>query len=422
MHAQPHGRFADEATEGRYQIISRNLRQPFVRIYAVLLLLMMLGYGLIHPFYARDDEMLWLSLYATLIMLTLGSYIAATFWPRYPAHAMVDFGALLMLSLLIALSNVVLFDVLIEHHQSMHAIGSINRLIVTAFAAFALAGRMRLFLTWLVFDFLIFVLIALNEQTGGAGFLYAMMSYGSGALVMTAISFAIGRSSRGAFAMSEALDQERARNEEMLHNVLPAAAAERLKAGKLVADSFSDATVIFIDIVGFSTLAKRVSPGHLIELLNGFFRLADRCTVQCDVEKVKTIGDAYLAISGGNSPSRNSAASAVRFAQAVIAGLADIRAETGIEIHIRVGIHSGPVVGGVIGETRMAYDYWGETMNIAARIEGTAAPDGIAVSESTWARTQGLFAYGAPQMILLKGVGETPVYHLLAEDALAEAA
>ncbi len=421
MLAQPQGRFADEEVEGRYQTISRTLRRPFVRLYAVMLMVVMLGYGLIHPFYARDDEMMWLSLYATLTLLLLGGYVAVTFWERYPQAVMLDFCALLGLSLLLALSNAVLFNVLIEQHQSMHAIRSLNRLIITAFAAFALAGRMRMFLAWLAFDFIIFSVVAIHAQAGGAGFLYAMMSYSAGAMVMTAISFAIGRSSRGAFAMSEELNRERLRNEQMLHNVLPAAAAERLKAGQLVADSFSDATVIFIDIVGFSVLAKRISPGHLIELLNGFFRLADRCTVACDVEKVKTIGDAYLAISGGNSPSRNSAASAIHFAQAVIAGLAEIRRETGIDLHIRVGIHSGPVVGGVIGETRMAYDYWGETMNIAARIEGTAPPDGIAVSESTHARTQGLFDFGPPQMVLLKGVGETPVYHL-ADEALAKAA
>src|SRR5205085_9446822 len=131
--------------------------------------------------------------------------------------------------------------------------------------------------------------------------------------------------------------------------------------------SFSDVSVIFIDVIGFSALAKTISPGHLVDLLNAFFSLADRCAARSGVEKVKTIGDAYLAISGGNAPSRNSAEAALAFATALIEALPEVNAACGIEIAVRIGIHSGPVVGGVIGETRMAYDYWGETMNIASR-------------------------------------------------------
>lgn len=192
--------------------------------------------------------------------------------------------------------------------------------------------------------------------------------------------------------------------------MLPLAAARRLKAGKIVADSFSDATVAFIDIVGFSALAKRISPGHLIELLNAFFGLADRAAAATGVEKVKTIGDAYVAISGGNSASTNSADSAIAFACAVIAGVQEIQRETGIEVQVRIGIHSGPVVGGVIGNTRMAYDYWGETMNIASRIEAVAEANSIALSETAYLRARNRTQFEADASVMLKGVGETNIY------------
>ena len=412
MDAPAAGRFADPETEARYQRMARTLRQPFVRVYAGIVTALILAYGILNPLFVIEDHLVQVSLYSALTIGVLGTYLAATFWDQYPEQPMIDFIALLALSLLVTLANAILYETLTQLHERMHAAGTINRLVVIAFAAFALAGRVRLFIIWLIFDFAIFANLALHPQTPGAGWAYAVASYAGSISVMLMINFALEKSSRRAFALSDALDAERRRNEEMLHNVLPPAAAQRLKDGQMVADSYGDASVIFIDIVGFSSLAKRVSPGHLIDLLNGFFSLADRCAGECGVEKVKTIGDAYLAISGGNMASRNSAQSAIAFAEAVIAGLPEVRRETGIDVQIRVGIHSGPVVGGVIGETRMAYDYWGETMNIAARIEGTASPGGIAVSEACYLRTHGLHDFSEPETIVLKGVGETLVYKI----------
>ena len=127
---------------------------------------------------------------------------------------------------------------------------------------------------------------------------------------------------------------------------------------------------------------------------------------------MKTIGDAYLAISGGNVPAKNSADSALAFALAVIDGLGEVEESIGIPIQVRVGIHSGSVVGGVIGATRMTYDYWGETMNVASRLEGQAASNSIAVSESTYLRTRRKELFDSPEHVALKGVGEVPVFRL----------
>jgi len=241
---------------------------------------------------------------------------------------------------------------------------------------------------------------------------YAALSYFGGAAIMIAINLAVGRTSRSAFRLAEGFDAERRRNEELVHNMLPVAAVERIRDGRVVADSYSDASVIFIDMVGFSALSKRISPGHLVELLNTFFNHADGCAAMYGVEKVKTVGDSYLAIAGGNVESINSADAALAFARGVMGCVADLQRVAGVEdIGLRVGIHSGPVVGGVIGATRMAYDYWGDTVNVAARLQGTAPINGIAISESTWLRASDRSPFGLPEAMALKGVGEMLVFH-----------
>jgi class 3 adenylate cyclase len=404
-------RFADPATEARYHEKARALRLPFVRLYGVIFMAVALAYTIVNPLFVEPDESARLALLLGVTVLVAGGYVLATFWEGYVRHAAIDFAALLALSLLVGPINFILAEHLIEIEEGLHAVGVIDSLVLTAFAAVTLAGRPRLFLAWLVADMLGWLGTVLPDQAHHAAFAYAALSYFSGAAIMFAINLAVGRTSRAAFALAESLDVERRRNEELVYNMLPRVAVERIRDGRVVADSYADASVIFIDLVGFSALAKRVSPGHLVELLNAFFNLADRCAAEHGVEKVKTVGDSYLAISGGNVASGNSADTAIAFARAVIAGVGELRRVTGVaEVGLRAGIHSGPVVGGVIGETRLAYDYGGDTVNVAARIEATAPVDGIAVSESTWLRARERAAFGAPEAMTLKGVGEVLVY------------
>lgn len=403
--------FADRETEARYNEIARTLRMPFVRLYAVLFMTVMLAYSVVNPLYLDPVENARLAFWLGISLLSAGAYVGATFWKDYVRHPMVDFIALLAISLIVARINFVLFEHLLRIHAGLHAVGVVNRLTITAFAAVTLAGRPRLFLAWLGCDLIGWLGQVIPGQTVDAALAYALLSYMSGALVMVAINLAVGRTSRSAFILADSLDAERARNEELVLNMLPPTAVARIRTGQMVADAYADASVIFIDMVGFSKLTKRVSPGHLVELLNSFFNHADACAREFGVEKVKTVGDAYLAIAGGNVPSGNSADAAIAFARAVLGGIEDLRRVAGVdEVGLRAGIHSGPVVGGVIGATRMAYDYWGDTVNIAARLEGTAGVNGIAISESTWLRATDRSAFGPPSTITLKGVGDTCVF------------
>lgn len=410
-----HGPFADPAVEARFQEAARTLRLPFVRVYAVLFMLVALAYTIANPLFVSHEDTATLAIYFGCMLILAGAYIGATFWPGYVSRPGIDFAALLGIVFLLGHINLVLFDELIEMQEEMHAVGVMNRLSVSAFAAVALAGRPRLFLLWLALDLTVFLATVIPVQSHGAGLWYALLSYLSGATIMVAINFAIDRSSRGAFALAEALEAERKKNEDLVYNMLPPAAVERIGDGRMVADAYADASVIFIDMAGFTNLTKRVSPGHLVEVLNAFFNHADACAARHGVEKVKTIGDAYLAIAGGNVTSGNSADAAIAFARDVLAGVPALQDVARTDVGLRVGIHSGPVVGGVIGATRMAYDYWGETVNMAARLEGTAPVNGIAISESTWLRAKDRAEFGPPHHEMLKGVGETCIYHTVPE-------
>jgi class 3 adenylate cyclase len=415
-------RFADHATEAHYQEKARTLRTPFVRLYGVLFMLVTIGYSLIDPLFLDPTESGRLALLLGVALLVGGIYVWATFWKDYVRHPEIDFVALLVLSIIVMRFDYILSGHISQFHEPVGVdLGIINRLVLTAFAAVTLAGRPRLFLIWIGFEMLGWHATVLSDLNHPVAIAYAMLSYLSGSTIMFAINLAIGRTSRAAFALAEGFDLERRRNEELVFNMLPRKAVERIRDGRVVADSFADASVIFIDMVDFSSLAKRMSPGHLVELLNGFFGHADKCAAVYGVEKVKTVGDSYLAIVGGNFASGNSADAAIAFARAVVAGVEELRRASGVDIAgLRAGIHSGPVVGGVIGETRMAYDYWGDTVNIAARIEATAPVNGIAISESTWLRARDREAFGAPEAMTLKGVGEMAVYRAAVAQTGAE--
>ncbi|MEL1250554.1 adenylate/guanylate cyclase domain-containing protein [Aurantiacibacter gilvus] len=413
--------FADPATEARYIEASRALRTPFVRLYCIIFLAVALAYSLTNSVLVQPGQGPELPMLVGLSVVVAGLYIAATWWEEYFRKPMVDFAALMLLSLLVTHFNTLLSDQLMSMNQYSHAVFVINRLLLTAFAAVVLAGSPRLFMAWMFVDMVGWLSQLLPNIDNVAATSYAVLSYVSGMAIMLAINLAIGRTSRAAFALAEGFDHERRKNEALVLNMLPRAAVERIRSGNLVADSYADVSVIFIDLVGFSSLARRVSPGQLVELLNAFFRIADECAEKAGVEKVKTVGDCYLALAGGNIPTKNSADAAINFAREVISRIAELREECGVDaVSLRAGVHSGPVVGGVIGQTRMAYDYWGDTVNVAARLEALAPKNGLVVSEATYLRTRLKDGFGKPEEATLKGVGDTMVYSIEVEARAVE--
>ncbi len=180
---------------------------------------------------------------------------------------------------------------------------------------------------------------------------------------------------------TEQLALEQRKSEQLLLNILPDKIATRLKSGEtVIADSFDIVSVIFVDIVGFTNLTSRLNAQQLIELLNKFFIGIDREAPNYVFEKIKTIGDSYMAAVGIPESRVDHAVQAARAAAAMMEVGKTVSAELGMDIKFRIGLHCGPVVAGVIGERKFSYDVWGDTVNLAARMEKTGVPGRIQVS------------------------------------------
>jgi len=174
------------------------------------------------------------------------------------------------------------------------------------------------------------------------------------------------------------LQAEQERSSGLLLNVLPAAIAERLKNGeRQIADHYANASVLFADLVGFTPLTASLSPTQIVTILNGLFSLFDRLAREHGVERIKTIGDGYMAATGVPEPAADHAVRIASFAVAMQQAMKVYASESGYDLHVRIGINCGDVVAAVVGESRFAYDLWGDTVNVAARMEANGDADRI---------------------------------------------
>src|SRR5436189_1779394 len=180
------------------------------------------------------------------------------------------------------------------------------------------------------------------------------------------------------------IENEKRHSENLLRNILPAEIVTRLRNGESnIADHFDDATVIFADVVGFGKITARMKAYEIVACLNQLFSEFDRLAEDVGVEKIKTIGDNYMAVSGVPTPRSSHARMAANFALDMIAATGRLQSRLPVPFPIRVGLHSGPVMAGVIGTRKFAYDVWGDTVNIAARIEGASQPNRVLASAAT---------------------------------------
>ncbi|MFO0650498.1 MAG: adenylate/guanylate cyclase domain-containing protein [Polyangiales bacterium] len=208
-------------------------------------------------------------------------------------------------------------------------------------------------------------------------------------------------------AQAEALAVERARSERLLLNVLPAPVAERLKAEERpIADGFSDVTVVFADVVGFTPMTARLTPDEVVRRLDEIFTACDARAAAAGIEKIKTIGDAYMAVGGLDARSAGDhCRRVVEFALGVLEEVEAFNRAHGESLSVRVGVHTGPVVAGVIGTSKFAYDVWGDTVNTASRMESHGVAGAVQVSEVTWARVREMFEFEPRGEIEVKGKG-----------------
>ena len=210
------------------------------------------------------------------------------------------------------------------------------------------------------------------------------------------------------------IEAERERSDQLLLNILPVPIADRLKAGEgTIADGFDEVTVLFSDLVGFTKMSAGISAETLVGRLNSVFRSFDALATDLGVEKIKTIGDAYMVVGGLPLPQSDHAERIAGMGLGMLAAIDEYNSDADEPLGIRIGINTGPVVAGVIGSTKFAYDLWGDAVNTASRMESTGIPGRIQVSESSKILLESSYDLEHRGPVEVKGKGQMDTYFLL---------
>jgi adenylate cyclase len=214
-------------------------------------------------------------------------------------------------------------------------------------------------------------------------------------------------------AYLQQLVAEQEKSERLLLNVLPQRIAERLKSGQqVIADSYPDVTVLFADIVDFTPLSAQVAPADVVAILNRVFSTFDQLAERYGLEKIKTLGDSYMLAGGLPDPRPDHAEAVAEMALAMRREAARIVAPGHGPVRLRIGLHSGPVVAGVIGIRKFIYDLWGDAVNTASRMESQGLPDCIQVTEPTYERLRDRYCFSPRGPLEVKGKGAMMTYML----------
>jgi adenylate cyclase len=233
--------------------------------------------------------------------------------------------------------------------------------------------------------------------------------------VQTAISFSVVLYMARQTARAEAAaEREHQRSEALLRNILPPKIAERLKdrAGAEIADAYPEASVLFIDMAGFTSLADATTPDKLVQFLNGVYMRFDALVERYGLEKIKTTGDAYMVVGGVPEPLVDHAALLADFALDVRDTMIGIVDPLGRPMPVRIGIASGPVVAGVVGRRKFFYDVWGDAVNTASRMESTGEVGRIQVSPATHQLLAGRFEFVERGIVEVRGKGPMQTWFL----------
>jgi adenylate cyclase len=270
--------------------------------------------------------------------------------------------------------------------------------------AFTVVGLVLHVAAWMLFP-RSSALIAVDDAMLNS--LYVTASFTTIAMVAAVVYYA--------FRLAE---DARVQTETLLRNILPDSIVDRLtdKPEAVIADSFEEASVLFADLKGFVPLAKTLGPERTVGLLNEMMRSFDRLAAMHGVEKIKTIGDAYMVAAGVPERVADHAPRLARMGLAMLKATGELEAAFGVPLNLRIGIASGPVMAGVIGAKRLTYDVWGDTVNLASRLEGQSTPGRVLVASGTKARLEGLFQLEPRGVLDIKGLGEVEAWFLGPEE------
>ncbi len=226
--------------------------------------------------------------------------------------------------------------------------------------------------------------------------------------------FIIERYVRNEFINNIIINREKAKSEELLLNILPVTIADRLKAGEpTIADSFQQATILYADIVHFSSFCLDKPPSAVASMLNDLFSLFDLLVEKYCLEKIKTMGDCYIVAGGLPVQCDDHAAAVARCALDMRDTLRLYRTREGESISMRIGIHTGPVSAGIIGHKKFTYDVWGDTVNTASRLESSCQPGFIQASDAAYQALKAAFSFQERGQVRVEGLGDLRTYYLL---------
>jgi adenylate cyclase len=209
-------------------------------------------------------------------------------------------------------------------------------------------------------------------------------------------------------------ERAQAETETLLHSILPRSIADRLRSGaQLIANEHAEVTVLFADIAGFTPLARRAGPAEVVTILNRVFSAFDELAERHGLEKIKTIGDAYMAVAGAPEPRPDHARAAAEMALDMLDAIDTCARELDQPLQVRVGMHTGRAVAGVIGTRKFAYDLWGDAVNVASRMESHGVAGRVQVSDAVRDALQAGYRFEERGSIDIKGVGEMHTWFLL---------
>ena len=414
-------RFVDPALERAFGDSFFRSSLPSVRLGHVLGAALWVVWGFIVPDFLAEQRSLDLVLrYGVFVPLALGG-LALTFARGYRRIWQLETAAVILVS---GVAWIAYTDVI---RNVPFDFGYVGLILIMVFSYTLI--RMRFLSVAACSTALVAVYLAETLLGRGPGDrpLIAVYYLASFWLLGLIASYTLEWLTRLLFLRERQLDSERARSEALLRNILPQAIVERLKARRGVgsdahlAQAHPEVSVLFADAVAFTTQSERTSPDHLVGALDRLFRRFDELAARLGLEKIKTVGDAYMAVAGAPDPRDDHARVAVEMGLGILEIVRDERWPSGDPVEMRIGIASGPAVAGVIGYSKFAYDLWGDTVNLASRLESSGEPGRILVSDGVAERLGDRYELEPPRVVDLKGKGPTSARFVLDRRAAAAA-
>lgn len=412
-------RFPDPAMELAYLTEQRSRQAKFTRAMCLIIGIAILLFVLSSFVLLKGDALTTVGIAQIYFIPVLLGYAWAVTRPGYVTNKWIDVLIFTLIQPGMYVSNIEMVKSG-QNGWDLSAQFCYSLLLAMAIGCLAFSASVASYLALVSLSVVYYYAVLVWHDVPGSVIGYSMNSYGTFIAVLFYVNWAIDDKARRLFKLTRDLDIEKAKSDALLESALPAPIAERLRRNEQVSDAHERVAIVFADIVGFTRISKALGSKGTVDMLNAFFARADHGCALFGLEKVKTIGDCYMAVSGALTKPPRPEKAAVDFSVFLVREAHRVGEQLGIDLKVRIGINTGEMIGGVIGNMRLSYDYWGDTINVAARLQGLAAPDGITVSEAIWQATRNSYPYDPPRVAHLKNLGDSDVYDLsLDQEAIA---